>query len=236
MTISTKSIAQLVALEDGDQAYYDRTESHWDWPGGASGPTAGVGYDCGYVTTEECRTDWTGIVSDATVAAMVRGVGLTGDAAHQWVQQHRAEITVTWAQALQEFTEREVPKWELRMSSALPNWKLLSPDSAGALLSLGYNRGTAGFTSTLPRFREMAMIRDYMQRGLWAYIPHEITNMIRLWPNMPSLRRRRVIEAQLFAEGLPECQPLQSTTSTFSSVPPSSSAPGSDTEPSSSTT
>jgi len=236
MTISTKLIQFMVAKEDGDQAYYEKTEEHWDWPGGASGPTAGCGYDCGYVTPAELRTDWTGIVDDETIKQMLRGQGIVGTRAHMFVIGNRTDITITWAQAMAEVTQREVPKWEMRTRMALPNFDLLSPDCQGALVSLSYNRGTAGYASPLPRFKEMVAIRQLMVAGRWPMIPPQIASMIRLWPNEKGLRDRRVQEAQLFAEGLGECQALQSTGSTSALAQSSSSPPASATVPSNSTT
>lgn len=206
--ISPKSESFLVAQEDGSQAYYDRTEHNWDWPGGVSGPTAGVGYDCGYVTVAECTQDWLGIVDDHTLHGLIKGVGLRARTAHDFVQRNRTAITITWAQALAEFKERELPKWEKRMRMVLPNWDLLSPDCAGALLSLGYNRGTEGFESSLPRFREMRQIHSFMVAGQWALIPGAIVSMARLWPNVNDLRRRRKLEADMFAGGVADCKPL----------------------------
>jgi len=226
MTISPKAVQFIIAQEDGDQAYYDRTEAHFDWPGGASGPTVGVGYDLGYVKPMECSIDWTGIVDDATVKSLILAIGMTGENAHVYVQQHRADVTITWAQAVQEFTDRELPKWEARTAQALPNYDLLSPDCAGALVSLAYNRGAAGFNSTLPRFREMLGIRDAMTGKNWVAIPGLIRSMARLWPNVADLRRRRALEADLFAGGIPQCQSSTSQ-STSGSDSPSSSPPGS---------
>lgn len=200
--ISQKSIQMIIALEDSDQAYYDRTYEHWDWPGSASGATIGIGYDCGYVTHAECVTDWTGILSPSMIDMILPAIGLTGDRAHTYVALHHDGVTVTWVEAIQEFTQREIPKWEKRMSLALPNWDLLSPDCAGALLSLGYNRGTGGFNSPLPRYREMKNIRDMMVAQQWKLIPEQISAMARLWPNEPGLIRRRRLEAGLFAGGI----------------------------------
>lgn len=208
MIYPQEAISFLVAQEDGDQSYYDRTEEHWDWPGGASGPTAGVGYDCGYVTQQECTNDWKGIVDDETLANMLRGVGLTSTRAHIFVNNNRKAITVTWAQALAEFTQREIPKWDARCRLSLPNWDLLSGLCAGALLSLSYNRGTEGYHSGLPRFREMAEIHRLMVKGQWPLITVQIAQMARLWPNVADLRRRRALEAQMFASGVPGCKPL----------------------------
>jgi hypothetical protein len=208
MTISQKAVELIVAQEDGSEAYYNKTENHWDWPGGASGPTIGVGYDCGYVTHDECLDDWTGIVDDATLQKILYGVGKVGDMAHIFVLRNRLDVTVTWDQALREFIDRELPKWEVRMAKALPNWDHLSGDCAGALLSIGYNRGISGFSSTLPRYREMFAITGMMRRGQWPLIIGEIVAMARLWPNVVDLRRRRALEAQLFAGGVADCKPL----------------------------
>lgn len=225
MTISPRGISFLVAQEDGDKAYYERTEEHWDWPEGASGPTIGVGYDCGYVTKQECWADWEGILDTDTVNLILAGVGFTGETAHEFVRANHNRITVTWAQALEEFTTREVPKWEKRMVGALPNWDHLSPDCAGALLSLGYNRGTAGFHSNLPRFREMRAIWHHMEGGVWPLIPGEIAKMPRLWPRSQDLRHRRMLEAQMFAAGVSECKPLIRPSSTAQSSTASTSSP-----------
>jgi GH24 family phage-related lysozyme (muramidase) len=213
MTISPKLIQFLIAQEDGDQAYYDRTEEHFDWPEVASGPTVGVGYDLGYVTVSECTYDWAHILDAASISALVLGVGLTGEAAHRFCRANRDKVTITWAQALQEFTEREVPKWEDRTKQVLPNYDLLSPDCAGVLVSLSYNRGTSGYDSSLPRFREMVQIKHCMETKRFYGIPGLIRAMGRLWPNVPNLRRRRVLEAQLFAEGAPQCQTTIATES-----------------------
>jgi hypothetical protein len=205
MTISPKLVSFIVAQEDGDEAYYDKTEEHFDWPGGASGPTVGVGYDLGYCTSAECRSDWAGIVDQQMIDAMVDGVQRTGEIAHAWVQEHRSEVTITWAQALQEFTLREIPKWENRVRLALPNYDdLPSDDCRGVLVSLSYNRGTGGYNSTLPRFTEMRNIRVAMEQKQYNLIPALISSMVRLWPNVYDLRHRRILESRLFAEGLQE--------------------------------
>lgn len=232
MAISQQAIDFIIAEEDGSESYYDRTEEHWDWPGGESGPTIGVGYDCGYVTRSECRRDWDGIVSNQILDMIIEGVGKKGHAAHLFVIENRADVTVTWEQAIEQFTKRELPKWEIRMAASLPNWDLLSPDSAGALLSLGYNRGVGGFNSSLPRFREMRNIEIHMRDKRWGLIPGEIRAMRRLWPNSTDLRGRRLREAALFEEGVKECGKIQ----TSGLVAQSSSPPASGTAPSSSPT
>jgi GH24 family phage-related lysozyme (muramidase) len=189
--------------EDGSPAYYLKTEQNWSWPGGVSGPTCAVGYDCGYVTEAELRADWSGIVTDATIASMLKGVGLKGTPAKAFVAAHRHEISITWDQATAEFTKAEVPKWLVRCRAVLPNFDDLPGDCQGALFSLTYNRGTGGYDDPGSRYLEMREIKAAMIAKNFAAIPAYIESMARIWPPSTSdLARRRVHEAALFRQGL----------------------------------
>lgn len=203
--ISAKAISLMINYEDGSEAYYEKTEEHWDWPGSSSGPTVGVGYDCGYVSPEECKQDW-GFLGEDRLAQLLRGIGKTGTQAHIFVINNRTDVTISWAEALREFTQSELPKWTARTRACLPNFDMLSPDSAGAMVSMTYNRGTEGYASPLPRFREMREIRNFMVSKQWNMIPPAIVASSRLWPNVRQLRERRRAEADLFIEGLGGCQ------------------------------
>ena len=202
MKISKDAFDLIVKEEDSDQAYYTRHYQHFDWPEGASGPTIGIGYDLGYSTHAEVEVDWKGIVSDETIAQLQRGVGLRGDVAHAFVQRNRNAVTITWDQALQEFSEREVPKWEAQVEKALPNTDLLSGDSFGALVSLAYNRGAGVFSNPGARFSEGREIKALMASKEFDKIPAEFLSMRRLWPRGGDLWNRRAHEALLFQQGL----------------------------------
>jgi len=204
--ISNMSIDMIVGFEVSSPSYYQDNYTHFDWPGEASGPTVGIGYDLGYVTLGECRADWSPWVTPTEVAILISAIGLTGERAHQWVQDHRDEVTISYPQAVHEFIREEVPKWEARCRAALENFDLLSPDSAGALVSLAYNRGVGGFHSSLPRYAEMRKITDLMAAAQYALIPTEIAAMARLWPNETGLQVRRRQEAALFAKGVKDCK------------------------------
>jgi hypothetical protein len=54
---SQAGIDEIVTEEDSGQAYYTRHYVHFEWPEGASGPTAGIGYDRGYSTPDQIRKD-----------------------------------------------------------------------------------------------------------------------------------------------------------------------------------
>ena len=198
---SQRAILLQITEEDGDQNYYYRVESHFSYPGGASGPTAGVGYDCGYSTAEQIKADWTGFVDDATVAALMRAAGITGAAAARWVSVHRHDITISWDQSLAQYKAHELPKWEAITAAHLPNTDLLSGDSFGALVSLTYNRGPS-YDAPGNHYLEMREIKAAMAAKNFAAIPDFMLSMRRLWPNTQDLRDRRAHEALLFRDGL----------------------------------
>jgi len=199
---SDAAINLIVTEEDSGAAYYAKHYTHFEWPLGASGPTVGIGYDCGYSTAEEIKADWTGFVDDATVAALMRAAGLKGETAHAFVRAHGAGITITWDQAIAQFKQHELKKWEDKLRHDLPNTDKLHGDCFGALTSIIYNRGDGGFTLPGSRFLEMRAIKAHMAAGEFAKIPAEILSMRRLWPPHEDLWNRRTHEAQLFQQGL----------------------------------
>jgi hypothetical protein len=191
----------LVTEEDGDQNYYLKYESHFSWPGGSSGPTVGVGFDCGYETVASVAEEWSGYVDAARVAVLQKAAGIKGAAAHQFVLAHGHEVTVTWAESLAQFSGRELPRWEAIVERALPNTDMLGGDSFGALCSLTYNRG-ASYDSPGSRFVEMRNIKAHMAAQRFDLIPNEFLAMRRLWPVGGDLWNRRTHEALLFRDGL----------------------------------
>lgn len=199
---SQAGIDEIVTEEDSGEAYYTKFYQHFDFPGGASGPTVGIGYDCGYSTAAQIKTAWTGIIHDAMVAALERAAGLKGSAAAQFVHQNAHSVTITWDQAMAEFMQRELPEWEAQCRKALPNYDLLPGDCAGAIDSLAYNRGAAGFHAAGDRYREMRAITTFMTGKQFHLIPAQYLSMRRLWPAGGDLWRRREHEAALFTKGL----------------------------------
>jgi GH24 family phage-related lysozyme (muramidase) len=201
MKSSEKAFGLIVTEEDGNQSYYVTHYEGFDYPGGASGPTVAIGWDCGYATAGEAVADWTGIVSPDTVTHIVAACGRKGASAAEFVRENPHAVTITWDEAMQEFREREMPKWEAHVDAALPNTNFLSPDSYGAIVSLAYNRG-ASFSTPGPRCAEMRAIKAHMTAKAFELIPAEFLSMRRLWPEGGDLWRRRGHEADLFRSGL----------------------------------
>ncbi len=204
LTISDEAIAFIIKEENSDEAYYNKLCRGFEWPGGASGPTVGIGYDCGYCDKAEIWRDWNGLISVPQIEVLVAASGRTHGSAHEWVQQHRHAVNIPWDVAIQQFNEREVPKWIERVTNVVPNCELLHPSSLGALVSVAYNRGPS-FRSPKDRDREMLAITVHMIKKEFALIPDEFRRMKRLWAGTSlahDLCPRRDHEADLFQAGL----------------------------------
>ena len=198
---SQRAILLIVTEEDGDQNYYLKFESHFSWPGGASGPTVGIGYDCGYSTAAQINADWAPYIDQARTKILASAAGITGSTAHQWVSVHGNSVTITWAESMAQFGGHELPKWEAITSEHLPNTDKLSGDSFGALVSLTYNRGPS-YDVPGNRCLEMRNIKAHMAAERFDLIPNEFLSMRRLWPVGKDLWNCRTHEALLFRDGL----------------------------------
>ena len=199
--ISKAAVDLIVKTEIDTPAYYKKKYQHFDWPEGSSGPTVGIGYDCGYCTAKEIQADWAGLIDDVQIEDLVSASGIKGDAAERWVKAHKTDVTIPYDVARRQFDEREMPKWIARVRAALPNTDQLSPDSLGALVSLAYNRGCS-FDLAGPRYVEMRALKQHMASQRFDLISNDIRAMKRLWSPKSGLYDRREKEAALFESGL----------------------------------
>lgn len=201
---SSQAAVNLIVTEEvSSQATYEKLYQHPEWPGGASGVTIGIGYDCGYSAAHEIAADWSDKLPAAMVRALEEVAGIHGSPANSHAHALKGVVTVPWDSAMAVFIERDMPKWEAIVAHALPNTDKLTGDSFGALVSLAYNRG-ASFSMPGDRYSEMRGIKMLMAAEQFDRIPDELRHMKRLWPNMLGLRLRRDHEAALFDKGLHE--------------------------------
>ncbi len=194
----------IIEQEVSGQAAYIKRYQHPERPGGQSGITIAIGYDCGYSTSAQIRKDWGGRIPAEMVEVLAtRCAKLTGSAAQERLAEVRPKIIVPWDAALAEFYDVEVPRWLAKCGALLPNFDVLPPDCQGAICSLAYNRGPS-FATAGERYAEMRAIRAHMIAKEFRKIPAEFRKMKRLWPQ-PSMRGligRREEEAKLFERGL----------------------------------
>ena len=199
--ISDAAFNLILAEEVSDKRTYEAKMMGFDWPGLQSGPTVGIGFDCGYNTVASIHAAWDGIISPAAVSQLCRAAGRQGSAAGIWTRANRNAVSIPWTSAVKQFRERTLPKWEDTTRAALPNCNKLSPDSFGALVSVTFNRGPS-YSREGSRFAEMRAIRKAMTSEDFAAIPNYLRAMARLWPTMRGLQLRRNHEADLFLAGL----------------------------------
>ena len=203
MRSSQRAFLMIIGFEVSDEATYNRLYRPPTWPGGASGVTIGIGWDCGYATAAEISAAWSPYLTPDMIMRLCGAAGMTGARAQVETHKLRTAVSVSWTAAMAVCQNRDMPKWEGLVEKTLPNTDLLSGDSFGSLVSIAYNRGDA-FTEPGVRELEMREIHSSMASRNFAAIPGEIRSMQRLWPNVPGLQSRRRQEADLFQAGLSE--------------------------------
>ncbi|MCP1832848.1 pesticin C-terminus-like muramidase [Bradyrhizobium sp. USDA 4545] len=201
--ISRAAFDLIVDEEVSGRETYDKKYVHPEKPGGQSGVTVGIGYDCGYYSAAQIRRDWGGHLSQAMVDALASCAGIRGDAAFAACDRVHSIVAVPWDAAIAVFSNVSIPKYLASTRNGLPNFDALPPDCKGALLSLVYNRG-ASFTTAGDRYSEMRAIRAAMAASNFASIPALFRRMKRLWTtkSVRGVALRREHEARLFEQGL----------------------------------
>jgi GH24 family phage-related lysozyme (muramidase) len=167
------------------------------WPGGESGVTIGYGYDLGYVTADQFRSDWGDHLSADVMNKLIPAVGLKGTSAKNKAAQ-LAGVTVDKDSSMAVFRDKTIPSYEAQTAKAFPRLEQLPSDARGALVSLVYNRGAK---MDGERRTEMRAIRDAVARGDLKEIAHQLRVMKRLWvgKGLDGLLTRRDAEADLVA-------------------------------------
>ena len=201
LPISEGAIELIMAEEDTSEQYYINHYQHPEWPGGASGVTIAIGYDCGYADAAKIHRDFDGKIPAQMVYSLVSVCGIKSSDAHWAMLGIRNSVRIPWDVALKVFLDNDMPEWINTVETLMPRARELHPDCLGALVSLAYNRG-ASFNSSGPRDYEMRMIRDHIAAGDFDLVPKEFRSMKRLWPGVADLRNRREHEAVLFERGL----------------------------------
>lgn len=201
--ISREAFDLIVEAEVSSRAAYDKKYRRPERPGGQSGVTVGIGYDCGYSTAATIRQDWSGKVPAAMVTALCGVAGLKGQAAQNALASVRSKVDIPWDAALDVFSNVSIPKYLGFTRKGLPGFDDLPADCKGVLLSLVYNRG-ASFQQAGSRYAEMRAIRAAVISGDLAQIPGLLRKMKRLWttPSVRGVALRREEEARLFERGL----------------------------------
>lgn len=199
LLISPESKSLIIEFETGGKSYYQSRLQRPTWPGGASGATIGLGYDLGYNTKAQIRTDWSGL-PDTQITALTSAAGYKGTAAKYRVSALRW-IIIPWDAAERVFVTRTMPRFGSMTDAAFPAITRTHSHVQGSMLSIVFNRGSSLTGSSRI---EMRAIRDHIAAGRISAIPREIRAMKRLWigKGLDGLLRRREAEAQLIEKSL----------------------------------
>lgn len=201
---SDAAVALILACEIGSEALYEARYTRPTWPGGASGPTIGVGYDCGYATASQITRDWLPHLPASDVERLAACAGIKGIPAGTAAAGLHA-VSVPWAAAEAVFRQQDVARYSDLTRHTFRNCDSLPADSFGALVSVVFNRGASLAEGPAPDpRREMRAIWALMSAGHFELIPAQLRSMKRLWldTGLGGLVARREAEAKLFEQGL----------------------------------
>ena len=165
----------------------------------SSGVTVGYGYDLGQQTTSSARALLSEYYSNSQVERLLSAIGKKGNEARAIVHE-LFDITIEKDKALDMAMVLKERYCQI-VVDIYPQAIILPPDSAGAILSLVYNRGPSLALpkpgDLIDRRREMREIRDDLEQGNIKKIPERLRSMKRLWPHQRGLGLRRDGEAKL---------------------------------------
>jgi len=199
MIISKKSIDFIIAEEVTSAALYNKKYTGLSWPGGDSGATIGIGYDLGYQSSQSIENDWIKEIGAYQVSILQMFAGLRGSKAKLAIEGNKLAfaIAVPYQAAFNVFVKRSLPAYGRKALSIYPGLDSLTPDAAGAIVSLVYNRGNS---LEGERRTEMKAMVPLIAKKDYAGIAIEINQMRRLWKN--GLVARREKEAALVKASL----------------------------------
>lgn len=184
-SIDPAVVALVVRWEVGGPAQYVRKYQGVICPGGASGPTVGIGFDLGTQTPAEIRAAW---ASSPYVDALASGSGVVGpDACNAWRAQHQG-IRIPYDDAIRTFTAHDWPRYSAMAARAYRNgWAGLTYPHQAALTSNGYNRG---FSFLGSRRTEMREVRDTCVPSNNApCTAGQLRASCRVWDSQPDIRK-----------------------------------------------
>jgi GH24 family phage-related lysozyme (muramidase) len=180
----------------GGKSYYDKYLSKFTWPGGASGPTIGIGVDCGYYTKDELSKIFY-FLPDDQIELIKRATGKTGSAGKEYTKTLRESgIVVSWDQAKEIFESLTWPKFAKLTEKTFPMVDELCDNAYGALVSLVFNRGSSLVGDSR---LEMRNIKGLVPNKDYKGIAKELRKMKRIWQGkgLDGLLERRGAEAKL---------------------------------------
>jgi hypothetical protein len=192
--VSPRLVKHIVRWEVTSEKRYTKALQGIICPGGASGPTWGVGYDGGHQSEAAIRADW-GMRPDVDRLATTAGQVGPGRCAAS--KKSLADIRVPFNQATQVLGAVSLPTWVKAARRTYPGLAAFGGGVEVAVDGNAYNRGLSMIGS---RNAERRVIRDTcIPKRDAACVAANLRGQCRLWegtPNGPGLCARRNDEAK----------------------------------------
>ncbi|MGA1367444.1 MAG: peptidoglycan-binding protein [Blastocatellia bacterium] len=184
----------IVEFEISSQEHYERRLVRPTWPGGESGVTIGIGYDLGFATRAQIRSDWREL-PEKVVERLVVASRVTGTKARDLVPSLR-DLRIPFAIAKGVFYTRSLVQYAVATRRVYPGVEFLPADTQSMMLSLVFNRGTK---LTGPTRKEMQELVPLVKDGDLPGMAAQFRSMKRIWQGagLTGLLVRREKEAVL---------------------------------------
>jgi len=199
--LNKKSIDFIIQHEAGGRAYYDKVLQKPTWPGGESGITIGLGYDLGYNSEKQFKTDWGKTLSEASIKTLKTVLGLKGEKAKISLKGDLLNIRIPYNIAYDVFVKCSVPRFYKLALSIYPEMVNLNEDTQGMLVSMVFNRGASLNGDSR---KEMRAIVELVKKKDYEAIAEEIEKSKRLWEHkgLDGLVVRREAEADMIRDSI----------------------------------
>lgn len=199
--LSPRALKLIIDYEvGGGKSYYNSALKRPCYPGGQSGVTIGIGYDLGYNTAAQFKSDWGSSLDFSDFNRLSAHLGKKGSQAKLSIPSVR-DISIEWETALEVFKKSTIPRFIKETLIAFPGADKLHPDAFGALVSLVFNRGGSLSGSRRSEMLNIskAIKGEIKTSNIYSYIADQIISMKRLWvgKGLDGLLRRRDEEAQI---------------------------------------
>lgn len=200
MVISAKSLDLIVNAEVTSKEVYSQKYQSPIWPGGDSGVTVGIGFDCGYCSKQELADAWGATLSPTQLSLLQSTCGKKGAACRDLIPGLKS-VKIAYDAAVKVFYQHTLPACARDVKRTYPGIEKLPPDTQGAILSLVYNRGY--LINDTDRRKEMKALKPTIAAGDLAGIAALLRSMKRLWDpkKQKGLIIRRENEALLAENG-----------------------------------
>lgn len=193
--LDPRAVSLIVAFEVVSPAYYVRRFQGVICPGGASGPTWGIGYDGGHQSAARIRADW---AMHPDVERLASTAGAIGPAKCAAARAQLRDVRVPLAMAQDVFDRTMMPTWLRATRRAYPGIEDMTAPAEGGLVSNTFNRGTSFAGS---RASEKRHVRDVCVPARDApCAAHQVRLSCRVWRGTDveaGLCRRRNAEGDL---------------------------------------